>query len=63
MMESHEDLEVFRLRLGKALDYEYNEVILSSSVSSTVTDEAISGFFRRVVPEEGSERGWPFARY
>lgn len=26
MLEAHEDPEVVRLRLGKALDFEYNEV-------------------------------------
>ena len=28
MFEAHEDPEVVRLRLGKALDFEYNEVRL-----------------------------------
>lgn len=30
MLEAHEDPEVVRLRLGKALDFEYNEVSLSA---------------------------------
>jgi hypothetical protein len=33
MMESHEDLEVFRLRIGKCLDFEFNEVCSAYSIA------------------------------
>lgn len=39
MMEAHEDPEVFRLRLGKALDFEYNE-------------DSFAGLFQRKDPRE-----------
>ncbi|KIO17351.1 hypothetical protein M407DRAFT_234710 [Tulasnella calospora MUT 4182] len=39
--EAHEDLEVFRLRLGKALNYEYNE-------------DSQTGLFQRRDPREGT---------
>ncbi|SCZ91276.1 BZ3500_MvSof-1268-A1-R1_Chr1-2g01302 [Microbotryum saponariae] len=39
MMEAHEDAEVFRLRLGKALDFEYNE-------------DSFAGLFSRKDPRE-----------
>ena len=38
--EAHPDLEVFRLRLGKALNYEYNE-------------DTQTGLFQRRDPREG----------
>ncbi|KAG8926945.1 hypothetical protein FRC01_008189, partial [Tulasnella sp. 417] len=41
--EAHEDLEVFRLRLGKALNYEYNE-------------DSQTGLFQRRDPREGGPR-------
>lgn len=34
MLEAHEDLEVVRLRLGKALDFEYNEVRFFEDVTA-----------------------------
>jgi len=40
MCDAHPDLEVFRLRLGKALNYEYNE-------------DSHSGLFSRRDPREG----------
>jgi hypothetical protein len=40
MVECHPDLEVFRLRLGKALNYEYNE-------------DSQTGVFQRRDPREG----------
>jgi hypothetical protein len=40
MVEAHPDLEVFRLRLGKALNYEYNE-------------DSQTGVFQRRDPREG----------
>lgn len=39
--DAHPDLEVFRLRLGKALNYEYNE-------------DSQTGLFQRRDPREGS---------
>ena len=39
--EAHSDMEVFRLRLGKALNYEYNE-------------DSQTGLFQRRDPREGS---------
>lgn len=39
MMQAHEDPEVFRLRLGKCLDFEYNE-------------DSFSGLFQRKDPRE-----------
>ena len=53
MCDAHPDLEVFRLRLGKALNYEYNE-------------DTQTGLFQRRDPREGGpaldiERGKPFA--
>lgn len=43
MFEAHEDAEVVRLRLGKALDFEYSEVclILLLSSRSLITDPDI----------------------
>ena len=41
MCDAHPDLEVFRLRLGKALDFEYNE-------------DTQAGLFQRRDPREGS---------
>lgn len=38
--DAHPDLEVFRLRLGKALNYEYNE-------------DSQTGLFQRRDPREG----------
>ena len=40
MCEAHPDPEVFRLRLGKALNYEYNE-------------DSQTGLFQRRDPREG----------
>ncbi len=40
MCDAHPDLEVFRLRLGKALNFEYNE-------------DTQSGLFQRRDPREG----------
>lgn len=40
MCDAHPDLEVFRLRLGKALNYEYNE-------------DTQTGLFQRRDPREG----------
>ncbi|KZP27612.1 hypothetical protein FIBSPDRAFT_948523 [Athelia psychrophila] len=40
MVDAHPDLEVFRLRLGKALDYKYNE-------------DSQTGLFQRSDPREG----------
>lgn len=40
MCDAHPDLEVFRLRLGKALNYEYNE-------------DSQTGLFQRRDPREG----------
>ena len=40
MCDAHSDLEVFRLRLGKALNYEYNE-------------DSQTGLFSRRDPREG----------
>ena len=53
MCDAHPDLEVFRLRLGKALNYEYNE-------------DTQTGLFQRRDPREGGpaldiERGTSFA--
>lgn len=41
--EAHPDLEVFRLRLGKALNYEYHE-------------DSQTGLFQRRDPREGTEQ-------
>lgn len=41
MCDAHPDLEVFRLRLGKALNYEFNE-------------DTQTGLFQRRDPREGS---------
>ena len=41
MCEAHPDLEVFRLRLGKALNYEFHE-------------DSQTGLFQRRDPREGS---------
>ena len=41
MCEAHPDLEVFRLRLGKALNYEYYE-------------DSQTGVFQRRDPREGT---------
>ena len=41
MCDAHPDLEVFRLRLGKALNFEYNE-------------DTQTGLFQRRDPREGS---------
>ena len=40
MCDAHPDLEVFRLRLGKALNYEFNE-------------DSQTGLFQRRDPREG----------
>jgi hypothetical protein len=40
MVDAHPDIEVFRLRLGKALNYEYNE-------------DSQTGVFQRRDPREG----------
>jgi hypothetical protein len=40
MCDAHPDLEVFRLRLGKALNYEFNE-------------DTQTGLFQRRDPREG----------
>lgn len=40
--DAHPDLEVFRLRLGKALNYEYNE-------------DTQTGLFQRRDPREGND--------
>ena len=40
VVEAHPDMEVFRLRLGKALNYEYNE-------------DSQTGLFQRRDPREG----------
>lgn len=40
MCDAHPDLEVFRLRLGKALNYEFNE-------------DTQTGLFQRRDPKEG----------
>jgi len=42
MCDAHPDLEVFRLRLGKALNYEFNE-------------DSQTGLFQRRDPREGSD--------
>jgi hypothetical protein len=42
MCDAHPDLEVFRLRLGKALNYEYNE-------------DSQTGLFSRRDPREGEK--------
>ena len=42
--EAHPDLEVFRLRLGKALNYEYHE-------------DSQTGLFQRRDPREGMSAG------
>lgn len=41
MCDAHPDLEVFRLRLGKALNFEYNE-------------DTQTGLFQRRDPREGT---------
>ncbi len=41
MCDAHPDLEVFRLRLGKALNYEFNE-------------DTQTGLFQRRDPREGN---------
>ena len=43
--EAHPDLEVFRLRLGKALNYEFNE-------------DSQTGLFQRRDPREGAQGEW-----
>lgn len=43
MCDAHPDLEVFRLRLGKALNYEYNE-------------DSQTGLFSRRDPREGENQ-------
>jgi late competence protein required for DNA uptake (superfamily II DNA/RNA helicase) len=43
MCDAHPDLEVFRLRLGKALNYEYNE-------------DSQTGLFSRRDPREGEKK-------
>lgn len=43
MCDAHPDLEVFRLRLGKALNYEYNE-------------DSQTGLFSRRDPREGENK-------
>ena len=40
--DAHPDIEVFRLRLGKALNYEFNE-------------DRQTGIFQRGIPREGME--------
>lgn len=42
MCDAHPDLEVFRLRLGKALNYEFNE-------------DTQTGLFQRRDPREGNQ--------
>lgn len=42
MCDAHPDLEVFRLRLGKALNYEFNE-------------DSQTGLFQRRDPREGKQ--------
>lgn len=42
--EAHPDLEVFRLRLGKALNYEFHE-------------DSQTGLFQRRDPREGKKEG------
>lgn len=44
IVDCHPDMEVFRLRLGKALNYEYNE-------------DSQTGLFQRRDPREG-ENQW-----
>jgi hypothetical protein len=46
--EAHPDLEVFRLRLGKALNFEFNE-------------DSQTGLFQRRDPREGKYRPSRFA--
>ena len=43
MCDAHPDLEVFRLRLGKALNFEYNE-------------DTQTGLFQRRDPREGTKQ-------
>ena len=51
MCEAHPDLEVFRLRLGKALNYEFNE-------------DSQTGLFQRRDPREGRSRhSTPYETY
>ena len=46
MCDAHPDLEVFRLRLGKALNYEFNE-------------DSQTSLFQRRDPREGSSVQYP----
>jgi RecA/RadA recombinase len=45
MLEAHEDAEVVRLRLGKALDFEYSEV---TSLACRPSPSEASLIFRRI---------------
>lgn len=50
MCEAHPNLEVFRLRLGKALNYEFNE-------------DTQTGLFQRRDPREGEKHPRPLPVY
>lgn len=68
MFEAHEDAEVVRLRLGKALDFEYSEVSIpllhpSRCLMADPEFDSNLGFFCRIVPTARSTRGWPNPRY
>ncbi|CEQ38698.1 SPOSA6832_00147, partial [Sporobolomyces salmonicolor] len=58
MLEAHEDAEVFRLRLGKALDFEFNEVSYlptcgeKAATHDLASQDSFAGLFQRRDPRE-----------
>lgn len=63
MCDAHPDLEVFRLRLGKALNYEYNEDSQTGLFSRRDPREGEIFFITLPIPDlTGVRRRWPWAR-
>ena len=55
-------VEVFRLRLGKALNYEFNEDS-QTGLNATYVSAHPTNIVNRSLPAAGSSRGWSSTGY
>lgn len=59
MMEAHADPEIFRIRLGKALDYEYHEEYARSPTAAILLSNALVLVVTSVASSVSGDRGTP----
>jgi hypothetical protein len=63
MCEAHEHPEVFRLRIGKCLNFEYLFALLKHLASEKTLRERQGGLVRRPFSAQRASRRWTAARY